>query len=214
MDRYLETFETWNSMAARYEAKFMDLALYNASYDRMCDAIQLADANLLEIGCGPGNIAKYVLAQRPEYQLHGIDVSPNMVALAQKNNPNAHFEVMDCRTIGSLNASFDGIICGFCVPYLSEIECSQLMIDCYALLNPNGVLYLSFVAGDPALSGFQINSEGKRSYFYYHSMATLKQSLMSTGFALLNVLEVAYPKSAVDSEIHTIVIAQKSGSSI
>lgn len=30
---YQETFETWNKIAGLYEEKFMDLDLYNQSYD-------------------------------------------------------------------------------------------------------------------------------------------------------------------------------------
>lgn len=40
MDRYKETFETWNKVAIRYQEKFMDLDLYNESYDLICNSIQ------------------------------------------------------------------------------------------------------------------------------------------------------------------------------
>jgi hypothetical protein len=43
--------------------------------------------------------------------------------------------------------TYDGIVCGFCLPYLSQDECLQLMKDSYHLLNENGMIYLSFVEG-------------------------------------------------------------------
>ncbi|TCV19528.1 hypothetical protein EDC17_100450 [Sphingobacterium alimentarium] len=45
-----------------------------------------------------------------------------MIELAKKNNPTAHFDVMDSRHIGELTDSYDAIICGFCLPYLSDQE--------------------------------------------------------------------------------------------
>ncbi len=54
MDRYQETFETWNKIASLYEDKFMNLDLYNNSYDLITDSIQTKNAKILEIGCGQG----------------------------------------------------------------------------------------------------------------------------------------------------------------
>lgn len=45
-----------------------------------------------------------------------------MIELAKKNNPTAYFDVMDSRHIGELTDSYDAIICGFCLPYLSDQE--------------------------------------------------------------------------------------------
>jgi trans-aconitate methyltransferase len=95
MDRYKETFETWNKVASLYEDKFMDLDLYNDSYDFICNLITKDNAKLLEIGCGPGNITKYLLSKRPDFNIFGIDIAPNMIELAKKNNPAASFAMMD-----------------------------------------------------------------------------------------------------------------------
>ena len=116
MDRYKETFETWNKMASLYQVKFMDLDLYNDSYDIICKSITKKGASILEIGCGPGNITRYLLSQRPDYNILGIDIAPNMIALAQKNNPTAKFKVMDCRRIGELNTNR--------ISYFPAMDCS------------------------------------------------------------------------------------------
>ena len=55
MDKYKETFKTWNKVASLYEDKFMDLDLYNNTYDYFCELVK-DNAKILEIGCGPGNI--------------------------------------------------------------------------------------------------------------------------------------------------------------
>src|SRR5690606_3808601 len=99
----------------------------------------------LEIGCGPGNITKYLLSKKPDFDILGIDIAPNMVELAKQNNPTAHFALMDCRQINQLDTKFDGIIGGFCLPYLTRVESEKLISDASDLLNDNGLIYLSFV---------------------------------------------------------------------
>jgi 2-polyprenyl-3-methyl-5-hydroxy-6-metoxy-1,4-benzoquinol methylase len=113
MDQYEETFNTWNNIAAIYQDKFMDLQLYNDSYDFICNSLTIYKAKLLEIGCGPGNISKYLLSKKPDFDILGIDIAPNMIQLAKVNNPTATFKVMDSRQIMDLNTKYDGIICGF-----------------------------------------------------------------------------------------------------
>jgi 2-polyprenyl-3-methyl-5-hydroxy-6-metoxy-1,4-benzoquinol methylase len=89
MDRYKETFDTWNNIASIYQDKFMDLDVYNDTYDHICNAVTKPKAKLLDIGCGPGNITKYLLSKRPDFDIFGIDMAPNMIEFAKKNNPTA-----------------------------------------------------------------------------------------------------------------------------
>ena len=209
MDKYKETFETWNKIASLYEDKFMNLDLYNDTYDFICNSIIKNNAKLLEIGCGPGNITNYLLSYRPDFDVFGIDIAPNMIALAQKNNPAASFAVIDCRKISELKTKYDGIICGFCLPYLSENDSDKLIFDANNLLNENGVLYMSFVEGDKDKSGFQVGSKGDRSYFYYHNLDKLKIQLKNNSFEVLKIFKIEYKKSETERETHTILTARK-----
>lgn len=208
MDKYKETFNTWNNIAAVYQDKFMNLTLYNKSYNYICKTITKQNAKLLEIGCGPGNITKYLLSQRPDFNIFGIDIAPNMVELAKKNNPTAHFTVMDSRQINLLNEKYDGIIVGFCLPYLSTTESNELISASYNLLNKNGLIYLSFVEGNPENSDFKVGSGG-RVYFHYHQLNELKKQLTKTTFNQLKTFKVKYKTSETTFDTHTILTAKK-----
>lgn len=210
MDKYKETFDTWNKVASLYQARFMDLDIYNDTYDFICNSITKAGAKILDIGCGPGNIASYLLSARPDFDLVGIDVAPAMIELAKKNNPAARFVQMDIRQIDKIEAKFDGIICGFCLPYLSGADSQKLIADCYRLLNEEGLIYMSFVEGDPNKSGFKTASSGDRTFFYYYSLDGLKQQLSKNNFDRLRVGTVPFKRNEAELEIHTIVTARKS----
>ena len=209
MDRYKETFDTWNKVARFYQEKFMDLDLYDDTYDTFCDEVNIENATILEIGCGPGNITKYLLNKRPDFRIEGIDISPNMIELAKTNNPIADFKVMDCREIDKLQSKFNGIICGFCLPYLSKFDSSKMIKDCTTLFKDKGVLYISFIEGDYLNSGFQIASTGDRTYFYFHTLEGLTKELKDCSFETIKLFHRNYKKNLATEEIHTVVIAKK-----
>ncbi len=187
----------------------MDLDLYDDTYDTFCEEVNIENATILEIGCGPGNITKYLLNKRPDFRIEGVDVSPNMILLAKTNNPIADFEVMDCREIDKLQSKFNGIICGFCFTYLSEFDSSKLIKDCTTLLKDKGVLYISFVEGDYLKSGFRIASTGDRTYFYFHTLDSLTKELKDCSLETIKLFHKNYKNNLAKEEIHTIIIARK-----
>lgn len=203
-----ETIATWNKIAGLYEEKFMDLDLYNDTYDAFCAAVGDRKANILEIGCGPGNVTRYLIRQEPGWSIIATDIAPNMIALAQKNNPSANCLLMDSRKIGELDMQFEGIIGGFVLPYLSVEESRNLIADCKKLLNNKGIVYLSFMDGKPEDSGYQTSSSGDRIYFQYHSLQTIIQTLIDLHFEEPQVYTTAYCKNDCSQEMHTIVLTQ------
>jgi hypothetical protein len=130
-------------------------------------------------------------------------------AIARQYNPDDKFEVMDTREISNLTTKFDGIIAGFCIPYLSEKEVNSLIQNAYNLLNKNGVIYLSFVEGENKKSGFVSSSEGGRMYFNYHNLKKIVESLQKNNFNKPRKLEVKYPNKENSFDVHTILIAKK-----
>ena len=209
MDRDKETLGTWNKLATLYEEKFMHLNLYDETYDYFCTTLQNNNPRILEIGCGPGNITKYLLSKRPDFAIDGIDFAANMIELAKKNNPEANFTVMDTRQIDTITTRFDAVISGFCLPYLSQPEASKLIFDCKNILTEEGILYLSFVAGDPKESGYQLSSTGDSVYFHYHSLTQLEMELSASHFEPLKLFHINYQRSEEKAEVHTILIAKK-----
>lgn len=209
MDIYKETFDVWNKLASLYQDKFMNLDLYNDSYDFFCNALEKTGLNILEIGCGPDNITRYLLKQKPNLSIFGIDVAENMIELAKRNNPTASFKVMDCRQIDNLKTKFDGIVCGFCLPYLTDADSAKLISDCRNLLSPKGVIYLSFVEGDKSQSGYQVASNGDRVYFHYHNTDNIQQLLLDNEFEKPVAFRVNYKRDNGNMEVHTILVTKE-----
>ena len=210
MDHFENNFSTWNNLASAYQEQFMDLSLYNDTYDRFIELVEKKDASVFEIACGPGNITRYLLSKRPEFKLQAIDVAPNMVQLAQRNNPAAQITVMDCRDLSSISTLFDGIVIGFCVPYLSANDCSKLIADCARLMPANGILYLSTPEAHADGSGFQTSSDGQnKMYVACHSEKFLTDLFAQNGFDLVEVMLKNYKKKDGTKETHQVFLARK-----
>ena len=76
---------------------------------------------VLELGCGTGSLLN---ALRPSYGV-GVDLSSNMVSIAQKNYPNFEFikgDLEDKDFIDSLQGPFDFIILSDTIGYLNDCE--------------------------------------------------------------------------------------------
>lgn len=209
MDPYIQTAQTWDKIAGLYQEKFMDLTLYNETYNAICQALP-QKAKLLELGCGPGNITRHLLQMRPDLNLLASDTSPNMLELAQKNNPGLECMLLDARNISQLNSQFDGVVAGFCMPYLSETDVAKLIVDTAAVLHDEGIFYMSYVPGDPEKSGYKTGSGGDFCYFYYHRNETIQQELLKNGFKLQQSWLLNYEKSDDEAEQHAILLARKS----
>ena len=189
IDRSKESVETYNISAKEYLSKVNKMDLYNDTYDRFCQVIMKKNPEILEIGCGPGNITKYLYSKRPDFKILGIDLAPSMIQLAQINNPQADFRVMDCRDIGKLNRKFEAIICGFCMPYLSKQEVSKMIADFSDLLKPNGLLYFSTMEDDYNKSGYVKTtfSGSNRVYIYYHQEDFLEGCLENSRLKIIDL---------------------------
>ena len=208
MDRYQTTFASWDKVASMYQQYFMDFDLYNDSYDAFCNEIKTPGASILEIGCGPGNITRYLLNKRNDLLIDATDIAPNMIVLAKQNNPAANCMVMDAREIHSLQKKYDGIMCGFCLPYLSKEDCEKLFVDCKNLLSVGGVFYCSAIEGDYNKSGFETGSTGDQAYVYYYELDYIKQLLATTGFVEIQEFHKQYQKKDGSKQIHLILLAK------
>ena len=94
-------------------------------------------ARILEIGCGPGTIVRYL----PPTEYLGFDLSPRYVKLAKKRFPKAHFV---CERVSQFSLakeqSFDVVLALGIVHHLEDAEARQLFQIAYGALKPGGKL--------------------------------------------------------------------------
>lgn len=202
----------FDTYAQSYQEKFMNVDRYSESLESLSGFLKDKDS-VLDIGCGPGNISRYLLEKHPNLQLLGIDLSPNMIELAGRNNPSANFQVLDCRNIELLSDSFDVIVCGFCLPYLSQKEVRSLIRKVSALLKPFGFFYLSTMESKKYRWQWIGPSEGgsQKLKTYFHTCAYLQELLREQGFTIKMTQRLEPPEKKVVSFTDLIIISQLQG---
>ena len=208
-DKSIEASLIFNKYASEYQEKFMDVSLYKGALKTFCNLINKENAKVLDIACGPGNVTKFLLNEKPNLNVFGIDLASNMIELASRNNPNATFKVMDCRSISTLTEKFDAVVGAFCLPYLSREEAHKLINDISDLLNDQGVCYLSTMENDYSTSGYETSSKGDQIYMHYHEGDDLIKVLTSCNFNIEEVSRIPSTTSTGKEVTDLILISRK-----
>ena len=98
-----------------------------------------APADVLNVGCGPGNSSRVLAERFPKARICGLDSSPEMIATAREKQPDLEFRLCDAgRELSSLGRRFDVVFSNACIQWIPGHE--ALVANMLGLLRPGGVL--------------------------------------------------------------------------
>jgi predicted TPR repeat methyltransferase len=198
----------FNEKAEAYAERFMDQSKFHESLDVFLSCLKGNNRAVLDVGCGPGNIAKYLLSKIPQLKLTGIDLAPEMLRIAKTHCPRAEFIEMDAMKISVLNQTFDGIVLGFCLPYLNKQEAINLVETACKMLNNDGCLYLSTMEDKNENSKLQGPSSGNGPALFinFHEEKYLTETINSCG---LEVIKTSRIKDENSGNVDLVIVAKK-----
>ena len=107
------------------------------------------EGRVLEIGCGPGQIARYLRDRGVE--MCGVDLSREMVRFARRLNPDIPFERGDMLKLDVPEASLAGIVCFYSIIHLGREDAPRALAQMHRALRPGGRLLVSFHGGEGGL---------------------------------------------------------------
>jgi len=208
-DNNLISVKTYDYCAAVYEQRFMDTSPYQARVDEFCNHLTSSRSKIVDLGCGPGNYSKYIFENKGFKNIHGVDLSEEMIKRAKKNVPSASFQVSDVRKLALPINSYHGVFSSFCIPYLSYHETEKLIVDVVNILKSSGIFYVSCMEGTK--SGFEQTSfSGEMPVFiYYYTEEFLVGTMEERGFQILSVNRQPYLEKDGIFSTDLIIIAQK-----
>lgn len=126
-DRVAEKLETWKGWGGYYRKRIAHVFKFNIP----------SGLDVLEIGCGNGDL---LTSLEPKYGL-GMDISPKMIALANKNHPKLDFTCMDAIDF-KLKKKFDIVVLSDTVNDVWDVQ--STLENIYAHIKPNGRLIINF----------------------------------------------------------------------
>jgi SAM-dependent methyltransferase len=148
-DPTLNTQSSYDRVAAEYADKFKD-EMDDKPFDRYClDRLAREVGNrgpICDMGCGPGQIARYL--HRQGAATLGVDISTQMVVEAQRLNPQIHFHQGDMLSLPDADNSWGGIAAFYCIIHIPRERIVDALREMKRVLKPGGVLLLAFHIGD------------------------------------------------------------------
>jgi predicted TPR repeat methyltransferase len=104
---------------------------------------------------------------------------------------------------------YDGLMCGFCLPYLTKEEAIKLIADASNLLNAKGVLYISTMEDDYSKSAYKKGSTGDEIFMHYHQADYLTAALKENDFKIIELKRQDYPEQDGTKTTDLILIAAR-----
>jgi SAM-dependent methyltransferase len=98
---------------------------------------------VLELGCGAGRLTGHLIEVARE--VHGVDVSPTMIAYCERTYPGGIFHVRDLRDLSGLSpGSYDAVVAPYnALDVLDDAERRRVLDDIRGLLADGGLLIMS-----------------------------------------------------------------------
>ncbi len=103
------------------------------------------DIKVLELGCGNGRDAKEILKRTNDYL--GIDVSEEMIKLAQQALPNANFIIADILNY-PFPSNIDIIFAFASLLHLDKQQFEQILTKAHQSIAKEGIFYISTKYGE------------------------------------------------------------------
>lgn len=135
----------------------------------------LRKGSVLDLGCGYG----YIAALFEDYQYLGVDYYDNAVSFASQHCPGAEFRVMSVPPLDFQEGAFDNVICAEMIEHLPQDKALPLLKECYRVLKPGGILFLSTPNAENRLAK-------SPDHYVEYTRDQLRQMLTNTGFGILH----------------------------
>ncbi len=116
--------------------------------DQFAESVR-GHGKICEIGCGPGQIARYL--QDRGVNMCGIDLSREMVNWAKRLNSDIPFQRGDMRALEMPDASLSGIVSFYAIIHLKREDVPRALSEMHRVLKPGGRLLASFHGGEGEL---------------------------------------------------------------
>ena len=192
------TQTSYDQVARQYAEKFKD-EMDDKPFDRAClDRLARAVGDLgpiCDLGCGPGQIARYLHRQGAD--VLGVDLSPCMIAEAQRLNSDIPFHEGNMLALPDADNSWGGIAAFYCIIHIPREQVVDALREMKRALKPGGVLLLTFHIGDEIKHVEEWWEKPVDLDFAFYQPAEMEAWLKEAGFELEETL-VREPNPAVE----------------
>lgn len=149
MEQYADvrtTREGYDAFAAEYHETFKhsldDHPFHRAMIDAFARRVKDTGGPVADIGCGPGHVTAYMKGLGLD--VRGLDLSPEMVALARERHPGIDFALGDMNELGL--EGLGGVFSRSSIIHTPPERIGAVLAGFHRALAPGGHLLLAFQA--------------------------------------------------------------------
>jgi SAM-dependent methyltransferase len=148
------TRASYDAVAADYAGRFRDelsaRPLDRAMLAGFAEVVQAAGAGpVADIGSGTGRVTAHL--NDLGLSVSGVDLSPQMVAVARQAHPGLRFDVGSMLALDLPDGSLGGIMAWYSIIHIPEDRLPAVFAEFHRVLAPGGHVLLAFQSGDEPL---------------------------------------------------------------
>ncbi|MFG2331131.1 class I SAM-dependent methyltransferase [Streptomyces sp. NPDC048604] len=145
------TRASYDAIASGYAERFAGVheaqPLALAMLDAFAALVRAAGGGpVVEVGSGPGEVTALLHARGLD--VHGIDLSPAMVALARRDHPQVRFEEGSMTALDLGDGALRGLVAWYSLIHIAPEAVADVLAGFHRVLAPGGLLLLAFQVGD------------------------------------------------------------------
>lgn len=152
-----------------------------SAYEQFKEYMGTTEGMIIDVGSGTGRDARALTEMG--YDVHGVDLSDNMLELAKIKARNATFHKMDFRDLDFHDNTFDGFWANASLFLVVRPELEESIKELYRVTRRGGTGYLSFKEGEGAKVK-EVDKETKKHQEMY-SYSEVRDLLKEIGFRVL-----------------------------
>lgn len=188
----LDVQTSYNRVASQYVARIAN-ELVHKPLDRHLlnwfgERVQGLGA-VYDIGCGPGHVASYL--HQHGVTVCGLDLSPEMVAHAQRLYPAIPFAHGNMRSLDAADGAWGGIVAFYSIIHIPRDEVVAVLREFKRVLRPGGVLLLAFHIGQDSIHLDDWWDQAVALDFVFFQIDEMQAYLATAGFEIEVVIERA-----------------------
>ncbi len=171
-----QIFDLW---APNYDWLFPSV-FYQAIHKRLLDYVDLpVKSKVLDLGCGTGRLLNRLASQFPDLYGTGLDISPEMLRVARRNNrhhPRLIYIEGKADSLPFADGQFDAVF--NTLSFLHYSEPKQVFAEVAQVLSPGGRFYLADITVTKKAEPLQIPvSPGGIRFYSQNSREILGSSV-------------------------------------
>ncbi|MDT0441825.1 class I SAM-dependent DNA methyltransferase [Streptomyces johnsoniae] len=177
------TRAAYDAIAAEYAGHFAgELAAKPMARAILGVFAEVVRGAVIDVGCGPGRVTAYLHGLG--VAVSGVDLSPEMVALARREHPGLRFEEGTMTALGAADGSLGGVVAWYSVIHTPREELPAVLAEFHRALAPGGHLLLAFQVGEEPWHLGEIFGRTIALDFYRWTPERLAGLLAGVGFAV------------------------------